>query len=138
MTTISLKFCENLRYFTGESVGKAEIKNQGNESHAVICVPMDAVLAAVNVKHIDYMVIDTVGIEPQIVESINFNEIEIDFFDIECNECRDKPDGKNEIGVPTCNRQRLLKKLMSSRGYDEILFISPIDIIYKRRTLKLS
>lgn len=98
---------------------------------------MSAVFAAVNVKHLDYVVIDTEGNEPQIVDSIDFDKVEIDFFDIECNECRDKPDGKNELGVPTCNRQRLLKKLMSSKGYDELLFIGPIDIIYKRRTLKL-
>lgn len=99
---------------------------------------MSAILAAVNMEHIDYMVIDTEGNEPQIVESIDFNEIEIDFFDIECNECRDNADGVNKIGVPTCDRQRLLQKLMSSKGYEEVLFIGPIDIIYKRKTLKIT
>ena len=108
-----------------------------NISHAVTCVPMSAVLAATNVTHIDYMVLDTEGNEPQVLDSIDFDKVEIDYIQIECNDCFHEPDGKNEIGVPTCDRQRLLQSLMSSKGYEEILFIPIVDIIYKRKTLKL-
>jgi len=106
-------------------------------SHAVTCVPLSAVLAAVNVTHIDYMVIDTEGNEPQVLDSIDFDKVEIDFLQIECNECFHEPDGKNEIGVPTCKRQLLLHNLMSSKGFEEIMYIPIVDIIYKRKTLKL-
>lgn len=127
------------RYFTDEAIGNAyaNVKNEGDESRAIICVPMSAVLAAVGVKEINFMVIDTEGNEPQIISSIDFDAVKIDYFMIECNDCHYKKDGKNEIGVPTCDRQRLLKKMLSARGFEELLFIPPIDIVYKRRTLSV-
>lgn len=108
-----------------------------NKAHAVTCVPLSAVLAAVNVTHIDYMVLDVEGNEPKILDSIDFDKVEIDFLQIECNECFSAPDGTNEVGVPTCAFQRLLQNLTSSKGFEEIFFIPIVDIVYKRKTLKL-
>lgn len=95
---------------------------------------MSAVLATTGVKHIDYMVIDTEGNEPQIIASIDFSAVQIDYLMVECNDCLYRPDGVDEMGVPTCNQQRQLRKLLHARGYVEALFIQPIDIIYRRKT----
>jgi len=105
----------------------------GYNSNMVTCVPMSAILAAVGVQHVDFMSVDTEGNEPEIIESIDFNAVQIDYFDVECNDCFYNPEGNNSVGVPICSRQRQLKALLESRGYTELLFIPPVDIIYGRK-----
>jgi len=50
----------------------------------VQCFPLNDLMAAVGVNHVDYMSLDVHGAELPILKSIDFRELRIDLMTIEC------------------------------------------------------
>lgn len=60
--------------------------SQGSfENITVPCFTLEYILDKHNIKHVDYMSIDTEGSELQVIQGINFNKVTIDVIDVENN-----------------------------------------------------
>lgn len=64
-----------------------EIRECGGNSEVIFvkCYPLSRLLIENNIKHVDYLSIDTEGGELEILQSIDFSQIDIDVIEVENN-----------------------------------------------------
>ncbi len=113
-------FCGRLPHFpyVGNSSGK--------RTEQVPCVPISAVLEALNYKSLDLVSLDTEGNEPQILVTFPFHLVDIDVFMVECGFC-DRPTGRDYK-----RKRDFLKTFFDAHGYDE-KYYDRVDFIYQKR-----
>ncbi|KAL5011506.1 hypothetical protein ScPMuIL_010057 [Solemya velum] len=57
----------------------------------VYCFPIDSILHAINQTTVDFFSLDVEGIEPQVLEAIPFDKVDIRLLSIEFNICGERP-----------------------------------------------
>jgi FkbM family methyltransferase len=95
----------------------SKIKTQNNDSSKIIKVKtflVNKILEEHNITHIDFVSIDTEGAELSILQTIDFEKINIDYFTIENN-----------------NYDNKIKSFMKSKGY-KLMEILGCDEIYTK------
>ena len=95
----------------------SKIKTQNNDSSKIIKVKtflINKILEEHNITHIDFVSIDTEGAELSILQTIDFDKINIDYFTIENN-----------------NYDNKIKNFMKSKGY-KLIEILGCDELYKK------
>jgi FkbM family methyltransferase len=95
----------------------SKIKEQNNDSSKTIKVKsfiLNNILEEYKINHIDFVSLDTEGAELSILETIDFEKINIDFFTIENN-----------------NYDNKIKKFMKSKGY-KLIEVLNCDELYKK------
>jgi len=75
-------------WFSGVSAfnKKAIAKNKTFPETDVQCFSLNSIMAAIGVRHIDFMVLDVEGSELPVLETIDFTQLTIDLFSIEYND----------------------------------------------------
>ncbi|CAG7832475.1 unnamed protein product [Allacma fusca] len=85
----------------------------------VPCFPLVSLLAAIGVKHVDYISLDVEGVEMKILKTLPFDEtLVIDYIQLEVSHL---PEGAKAV-----------KTFLKAKGYD-FLFNHAEDAFYKRR-----
>lgn len=90
----------------------------------VQCFPLNDLMAAIGVNHIDYMSLDVHGAEIPILKSIDFHELRIDLMTIECTD-RANATHRQEMADEIAN-------LFAATGLYEKVEIVPGDLVVKR------
>ena len=88
------------------------------------CFPLNAVLAALGVEHVDYLSLDVEGVELNILETVNWTRFSVDVLTVE------RPSTEE-------NRKRLRELLVGSGRYEQVEFNSTQDFVFLRRQTKL-
>jgi len=92
-------------------------QEQGAHLIPVMCFPFNDILATINVTHIDFLSLDIVGLEVEVLENVNWKKFRIDIMTI-------------EIGHRMTHLERL-RKLLKPIGYREVGLIGA-DVVFER------
>jgi len=95
----------------------------------VQCYPLNDMLAAIGVNHVDYMALDVHGAELAILKTIDFNELRVDLMTVECYD-------RNE----TRRRQMAdeIAAVFAETGlYHPVQTAKPGDLIVERKNITI-
>jgi len=89
----------------------------------VMCFPFNDILTTINVTHIDYLSLDIEGLEVEVLENVNWEQVRIDIMTVEVNF--------------TTTKVERLRRLLKPLGYREVGQIA-VDVVFEREDLNNS
>ena len=130
--TVMLKFSSSRR--SKEASGLTALMSPGQKLRhrvdpktaiQVQCLPLYSILAALNIRHVDYFTLVVEGAELQVLKTIPFNDVTIDVISVEVRVMGDK--------AATEQKLRDVVALLSPFGYN-LTNTLLLDIILARKT----
>jgi len=86
----------------------------------MMCFPLNDVLAAINVTHVDYLSLDIEGLEVEVLETLDWKKIRIDIMSIEFTSMK--------------KLERLRRLMKRIGGYREVGLID-VEVVFEREDL---
>ena len=120
--------------FHGGIVGKmhpSHIERIGDNKKpevVVNCFPLNSIMEALKVSHVDYLSLDVEGPELEILQTIEWSRLRVDVITVEYYEYAEyqKPENKEVNVTVTLNKLRNIRKFFSDTGiYREVTVIQP-------------
>src|ERR1700761_3047539 len=90
----------------GGGSGQVQIRRKAEDKSALYltpCFPLETILLALNVSHVDYFSLDVEGLELDILKTVPFNDVTIDVLSVEYDHVKE---GKE-----------VMKSYMEEKGY---------------------
>jgi len=102
---------------------------------AVICFPLNAIMAALDVFHVDYLSLDVEGPELEILRTVDWTRLRIDVITVEYRVY----DGKKIVQPATLTKLKDLRQFFGDTGiYREVAVLPPgndaggLDVVFSR------